>query len=199
MNKQTFTTILLALVTMTGCGQTIKMNDPSFSDYLPLLNIKGYKAYSFDTSAFKGKWAELVVKEYVNGEIITNSMSDYGIALGIKDKLIMGFAPSDNDSTTIFSFHCSDNGAFSCQLPLKPIVDPNNSGKKEFQYETRPFELVEPFSVGQFIPLVLYGSWWYDADIPGTRFCGENFIKPDLSSDIVQFIPHYFVLGIKIK
>ena len=143
---------MFVLVAMTGWGQTIKMNDPSFSDYLPLLNIKGYKAYSFDTSAFKGKWAELVVKEYVNGEIITNSMSDYGIALGIKDKLIMGFAPSDNDSTTIFSFHCSDNGAFSCQLPLKPIVDPNNSGKKEFQYETRPFELVEPFPWGSLFP-----------------------------------------------
>ena len=199
MNKQTIISILCALFAVAGQAQEIKMNEPSFSDYLPLLNIKGYKAYSFDTSAFKGKWAELVVKEYVNGEEITNSMSDFGIALGIKDKLVMGFAPSDNDSTTIFSFYCSDDGAFRCPLPLKPIVDPNDPGQKEYQYETRPFELVQPFAVGQFIPLVLYGSWWYDADIPGTRFCGDNFIKPDLSSDIVKFIPHFYVLGIKIK
>ena len=190
---------MFVLVAMTGWAQTIKMNDPSFSDYLPLLNIKGYKAYSFDTSAFKGKWAELVVKEYVNGEQITNSMSNYGIALGIKDKLIMGFAPSDNDSTTIFSFYCSDDGAFSCQLPLKPICDPKYPEEKWYMYNSRPFELVAPFEKGKFIPLVLYGSNWYDADCGGCRFCGDNFIKPDLSSDIVKFIPHFYVLGIKIK
>lgn len=42
MNKKTIITILLALVSMTVRAQGITMNEPSFSDYLPLLNAKGY-------------------------------------------------------------------------------------------------------------------------------------------------------------
>ena len=52
---------------------------------------------------------------------------------------------------------------------------------------------------GKIIPLVLYGSYWYEPQAGGCRFCGDNEIKPDLSSDIMKYIPHYFVLGIKIK
>ena len=199
MNKKTIIAFMLALVAMTGQAQELKMNEPSFSDYLPLLNIKGYKAYSFDTSAFKDKWAVPVIKEYVKGEETADFLSGWNIAFGIKDKLVIGFAPSDNDSTAIFSFHCSDDGAFSCQLPLQPIASPNDLGQNDYQYGSRPFELIPPFAVGQFIPLVLYGSCWYDAEMEGTRFCGDNFIKPDLTSDILKFIPHFYVIGIKIQ
>ena len=44
MNKKAIITALLALVAMAGQAQKIKMNEPSFSDYLPLLNAKGYMA-----------------------------------------------------------------------------------------------------------------------------------------------------------
>ncbi len=66
-------------------------------------------------------------------------------------------------------------------------------------YQSRPFELTAPFEKGKFIPLVLYGSYWYEPANGGCRFCGDNEIKPDLSSDIVKNIPHFFVFGIKIK
>jgi hypothetical protein len=139
------------------------------------------------------------VKEYVNGEESSDLLSGWSIAFGIKDRLVIGFAPSDNDSTAIFSFHCSDDGAFRCPLPLKPMVCPSDFGRNVYQYGTRPFELVPPFAVGQFIPLALYGSYWYDAEMEGTRFCGDNFIKPDLSSDILKFIPHFYIVGFKIQ
>ena len=63
MKKKTIITILLALVAVTGQAQIIKMNEPSFSDYLPLLNAKGYMAYSFNTKKFKGAEVEPVVME----------------------------------------------------------------------------------------------------------------------------------------
>ena len=55
MNKKTIITIMLALVTMTGKAQEIKMNEATINDYIPMLNQKGYQAYSFDVSAIKGK------------------------------------------------------------------------------------------------------------------------------------------------
>jgi biotin operon repressor len=55
MNKQTIITILLALVTVTGLAQEIKMNETTINDYIPMLNQKGYQAYSFDASTIKGR------------------------------------------------------------------------------------------------------------------------------------------------
>ena len=66
--KQTIITALLALVALTGRAQQIKVNEPSISDYLPLLEFEGYKAYSFDTKDFKGATAQTVVMEYVKGQ-----------------------------------------------------------------------------------------------------------------------------------
>ena len=47
--KKTIITILLAIFAIVGQAQKIKMNEPSFNDYLPLLNAKGYMAYCFNT------------------------------------------------------------------------------------------------------------------------------------------------------
>ena len=54
-NKKTIITILFALVAMMGQAQEIKMNETTINDYIPMLNQKGYQAYSFDVSAIKGK------------------------------------------------------------------------------------------------------------------------------------------------
>ena len=46
MNKKIFITMMLALVTVTGQAQEIKMNEVTINDYIPMLNAKGYQAYS---------------------------------------------------------------------------------------------------------------------------------------------------------
>ena len=56
MNMKTILTILLALVTVAGQAQEIKMNESTINDYIPLLNAKGYQAYSFDVSAIKSRF-----------------------------------------------------------------------------------------------------------------------------------------------
>ena len=55
MNKKTLITTLLVLVAMAGQTQEIKMNEATINDYIPMLNQKGYQAYSFDVSAIKGQ------------------------------------------------------------------------------------------------------------------------------------------------
>ena len=63
MNK-TIITILLALVAMTGLAQEIKKNETTINDYIPLLNAKGYQAYSFDVSAIKGRNVEIYYRQF---------------------------------------------------------------------------------------------------------------------------------------
>ena len=73
MNMKTILTILLALVTVAGQAQEIKMNESTINDYIPLLNAKGYQAYSFDVSAIKSRNVEIYFREFVNGKEIENS------------------------------------------------------------------------------------------------------------------------------
>lgn len=195
--KQTIITALLALVALTGRAQQIKVNEPSISDYLPLLEAMGYKAYSFDTKEFKGATAQTVVMEYAKGQE-PREVSGFSMSVDLDEKLIIGFVPSDNDSIARYVFRFDDVRGVSSRLYLKPICDPQHPEEKWYMYNSRPFELTAPIEKGKFIPLVLYGSHWYDADCGACRFCGDNFIKPDFSSDIVKYIPHFFVLGIKI-
>ena len=195
--KQTIITALLALVALTGRAQQIKVNEPSISDYLPLLEAMGYKAYSFDTKEFKGATAQTVVMEYVKGQE-PREVSGFSMSVDLDEKVVIGFVPSDNDSIARYVFRFDDVRGVSSRLYLKPICDPQHPEEKWYMYNSRPFELTAPIEKGKFIPLVLYGSHWYDADCGACRFCGDNFIKPDFSSDIVKYIPHFFVLGIKI-
>ena len=52
---KTIITTLLTLITLTSWAQEIKMNETTINDYIPMLNQKGYQAYSFDVSAIKGQ------------------------------------------------------------------------------------------------------------------------------------------------
>ena len=155
-------------------------------------------AYSFDTKDFNGAQAEPVVMEYVKGEDPKDVLG-FSISMNFGEKLVIGFAPSGNDSTAIYTFNFSEGRGFNGRLSLRAIYAPEEPTKSRYSYESRPFELVPPFEKGEFVPLILYGSYWYEPETGFSRFCGESVIKPDLSSDIVKSIPHFYVLGIKIK
>ena len=195
--KKIIITAMLALITLTAHAQQIKVNEPSISDYLPLLEAQGFKAYSFDTKKLKGATAQTVVMEYVKGQE-PREVSGFSMSVDLDEKVVIGFVPSDNDSIARYVFKFREDRSFSSRLYLRPICDPQHPEEKWYMYNSRPFELTAPIEKGKFIPLVLYGSYWFDPDCNACRFCGDNFIKPDLTSDIVKYIPHFFVLGIKI-
>jgi hypothetical protein len=198
MNKQTIITIFLALLALTATAQEIKMNEASINDYLPLLKAKGYFVYSFDTKDFKDALVTPVIMEYVKGEEPRDALGfDWTVSMG--EKLLIGFAPSDNDSTVVFTIQITESIHMDSRLLLKPIDVPGKPEKHDYKYEPRPFKLEAPFEKGKFIPLVLYGSYWYEAETGAYRFCGDSSIKSDLSSDILKETPHFYVLGIKIK
>lgn len=196
--KKTTIIALLALAALAGQAQEIRTNEPTLGDYLPLLKAQGYMVYCFDTKDFNGAQAEPVVMEYIKGEEPKDVLG-FSISMNFSEKLVIGFAPSGNDSTAIYTFNFSEGRGFNGRLNLRAIYVPEEPTKSRYSYESRPFELVPPFEKGKFIPLVLYGSYWYEPESGVSRFCGESIIKPDLSSDIVKNIPHFYVLGIKIK
>ena len=196
--QRTIITALLALVALTGWAQEIKMNETTINDYIPMLNAKGYQAYSFDVSSIKGKNVTFNVREFVNGKEVEDSprllFPYYFQANG--DKLVYGFLPSENDSTALCYFNWENTLRSAVSLKLRQIFW-ESENKYVYSYVSRPFELTMPLEADTVIPLVCYCSFWYDAEYKVTRCCGDNFIKPDLSSDILKYVPHYYVLGIK--
>ena len=197
MNKAIITT-LLALVALAGQAQEIRTNEPTLDDYLQLLNAKGYIVYSFDMKDFKGKQYEPVILEYTKGQEAKDVLG-FNFSFPIGDRLVIGFAPSSNDSTYVYSFQSVGGGGFNATLKLQPVFAPEMPTKQAYRYESRPFELVAPVETDKFIPLVLFGSYWYEQETGVSRFCGDKLIKPDLSSDIIKDIPHFYVLGIRIR
>ena len=196
--KKIIITMLFALVALVGQAQELRTNEPTLDDYLQLLKAQGYIAYSFDMKDFKDKSVEPVIMEYVDGKEPKDVLG-FSFSFPIEEKLVIGLSPSSNDSTYVYSFQSVGGGGINGTLKLQPIYAPEMPTEQSYRYESRPFELVSPVEAGKFIPLVLFGSFWYEPETGVSRFCGEQLIKPDLSSEIIKSIPHFYVLGIKIR
>ena len=64
-------------------------------------------------------------------------------------------------------------------------------------YDYFPFK-VDKIQLGEFIPLVMLGSYWFDEEAGFFRFCGEDELEADLSSKILSLVPHYYVFGMSV-
>lgn len=69
-----------------------------------------------------------------------------------------------------------------------------------YMYDSRPFRLESVTDADTVeIPLVFFGSGWYDKRFNVTRFCGESEIDPQLQSQIVKDVPHAYVVGMRLE
>ena len=77
-------------------------------------------------------------------------------------------------------------------MKLRPI-----SAENVYKYEIRPF-VIDNFESGKFIPLVALLSWWYDEKAKVIRCCGDPMLKSDLSDEILENVPHYYIIGVTL-
>lgn len=100
-----------------------------------------------------------------------------------------------NDSTTVLMMDFPDVLTVRPRLKLYPEGHYNT-----YFYGSRPFRLdAMPSSGNCSIPLVLYGSGWYDERTKVLRFCGENEIDPNFNAEMIGKLPRYYVIGIEVK
>lgn len=73
---------------------------------------------------------------------------------------MVGFTPIVNDSIRPILMEVENMGSSSARLQMLPQYENNDSvnGKKLYLYLPKPFKTQE-LKTGQFIPLVLYGSF----------------------------------------
>jgi hypothetical protein len=102
-----------------------------------------------------------------------------------------------NDSTSRmgFSFYGAMSGGFP-PLKLRPL---DNRDPAEYMYDVRPFKISPTAEKRQRVPLLLYGSFWWDEKYGVHRFCGESEFEPDLSNETLKQVPHYYVIGVEVE
>ncbi|MDE6268369.1 MAG: DUF5041 domain-containing protein [Muribaculaceae bacterium] len=151
--------------------------------------------YSFTNMTLVSEFPEESQSEIKPEEMADPERGIYSMS----NKIMIGFIPAVNDSIRPVMFDVDEMGSTGVSLKMEPLYHDNDSvnGEKFYWYMPKPFKPSE-LTVGKFIPLVLYGSGWYDARYGIHRFCGEKELEPDMSSKIIKEIPNYYIIGIEL-
>lgn len=204
-------------------GQQIKTREAGFEEYRKLLEASGYQVFCFDLTELLGDRYNMTmyIKEYASGKEVDSKQKSLGTTKKMltdfpeesrrkitpemmvdpetqtykqAEKLTIGFYPSGTDTLANILVDVPTMRSSNVRLALHGIERP--AEKPLYWYNAVPFVL-DSFEIGKFIPLVFYGSGWYDERIGMCRFCGEREIAPDLSSEIVENVPHFYVIGVE--
>ncbi|MCF0180465.1 MAG: DUF5041 domain-containing protein [Bacteroidales bacterium] len=227
--------ILLIIISLVGglkqdgcLAQIIKPQPATVEDYIPLLEEKGYKVYSFDISPLAKEdvtyTLEPTIKHFVGGKEQDSEIYNFGIGFTNRDMLSQYSAESQARIIAENKMFDAERGIVKLQSKLTVSFSPIEDGRTmsfkvgglgislslTFQkvtspnglintsYGDRPFK-IEEIKINEFYPLVLLGTFWYDKDSDVFRFCGEDSLSADMSEDFIKDIPEYYVIGVIVR
>lgn len=227
MAGRTVLWLLVVAVSMAAYGRTVVPSAPDADAYIALLENNGYEVKSFDISQLADTTYSLkfYVREYENGNLVDDGTDTP--AYGMRNRTMLSDFPADDqqeiiregsmadsergiyrlerrinigfmppaDSTRKITIMLPEVGTRSFSVKLREQTSPDASQTCDM-YGVRPFKM-QQFRTGEFIPLVLLGSFWWDDRYHFYRFCGENELEPDMSNEMTGKIPHYFVIGME--
>ena len=207
----------------SGSQSQIKRVSASLEDFMEHMAMYGYDVYTYDISSLRDSASgfTIVIREYDQQKMIdekklygfrTKTMiSDFNkqdqkniyeekdgddMERGIyrlSKTLSIGFSPIQSDSIETITLRSSRNDASPWKLILKPIP---GAPQTVYRYQKAPYQPTS-FSLDTFIPLVFYGSFWWDEQAKGWRFCGETELTEEKAktSDYFKYCPHYYIIG----
>lgn len=217
--------LILSSVSYAADSLKVRQTEPELSDIYVALESLGITMYRFDLKDFLSARYNVSVHidEFVDGEKTSGSQE---FSLGTNVESLKGFdeteqdfirkkydIPEDSyewDRITDITIHtCGQNdssafiiadiaGAGRCSFPVKRYPTGPDS---TYFYHSRPFSFngIQHDSTTVSIPLVLYGSGWYDQEHNLVRFCGEEKIDPEMQAEILGYIPHYYIVYLKMS
>jgi len=202
MKKKTIITILFALVAillvsiaMKGQKKSVKSAEAKPKDAVEQKKPQDDAVLTYDISSLQDSASLiiLVIREY-NQLGMVNEMK--GQRLKMAKTLSIGFSPrqsvQSDSMVTVYVRPDSGNG-LARDLVLKPVPD---APETFFLYEKVPIR-VSALRPNTFIPLALYGSFWWDSKYKICRFCGEKELTEEniKESDYFKHSPHYYIIG----
>ena len=219
MKKKAIITALLALVALTGQGQEIKRVTATPEDFMEHMAMYGYEVFTYDISSLRDSASgfTIVIREFDHQKMIdekklygfrTKTMisefneQDQKSIYEEKDgddmergiyrlskTLSIGFSLIQSDSVETITLWASRTDASPWKLTLKPIV---GAPQTVYRYRKVPYQPTI-YALDTFIPLVFYGSFWWDEDAKGWRFCGDTELTEEKAKtcDYFKYCPNY--------
>lgn len=203
----------------------IKPQKATFEDFVPLLEMAGYKVYDYSIAELADKKYQIGVtcREYAGDSLMSENVLTFPFnAPNIR--MISDFPEEFQARIKAENCYDYDRGIYKCaekivigtyhkndsttimmvnienmstaSFPLN-LKPLDDDGKKSYYYNSRPFITGEVVP-GQFIPLVFYGSGWIDTRFNVMRFCGANQLTADMSDELVRDVPHSYVVGVTL-
>ena len=229
MKKLNYIFVLLSLCMVTSVSaQSVKPQEATMDDYLPLLQASGYQVYSFDISEFLDDTYHFSfkIKEYVKREEVQGNQR----AFNLENRMMIADFPEESQKKILEKGSAEDaekgiykqakklvigfipskvDSTQSVRMGLEGMGEMSknlklkplkgpDSNKTFYHYESRPFT-IDQFEEGKFIPLVFFASFWVDEKYGFFRFCGAREIGPALESEYVEYTPHFYVIGVEIN
>lgn len=202
MKKKTIITILFALVAillvsiaMKGQKKSVKSAEAKPKDAVEQKKPQDDNVLTYDISSLQDSASLiiLVIREY-NQLGMVNEMK--GQRLKMAKTLSIGFSPRQSvqsDSMVTVSVHPEHQNGLARDLVLKSVP---NAPETFYLYEKVPIR-VSALRPNTFIPLALYGSFWWDSNYKICRFCGEKELTEEniMESEYFKHSPHYYVIG----
>lgn len=198
--------------------------EPQLSDIYEVLETMNIHLFRFDLSEYLQDVysVKLYIDEYENGKWVKEAGSSHfgknreslnNVPENVREdfrkykkipegkdewdniKELAVYITKRNDSTAVLSINIPDGMKTGKPMKLHPIGE-----EKLYLYAPRPFKFnATPQQDTVNIPLIMYGSYWVDTKYNVIRMCGEKEIDPEMKAEILQNIPHYFVVGIKLE
>ncbi len=192
-------------------------------DFMEHMAMYGYEVFTYDISSLRDSASgfTIVIREYDHQEMIdekklygfrTKTMiSDFNeqdqksiyeekdgddMERGIyrlSKSLSVGFSPVQSDSIETITLRASRTDASPWKLTLKPIA---GAPQTVYRYQKVPYKPTT-YAIDTFIPLVFYGSFWWDEEAKGWRFCGDTELTEEKAkiSEYFKYSPHYYIIG----
>ena len=202
MNKKTIITALLALVAILlvsivtkGQKKNVKSVEvkPKVAMEQKIMQEDDVLTYDISFVSDSASRIIIVIREY-DQQGMVGEMKGQGLKMA--KTLSIGFSPRQSvqsDSMVTVYVGPKHRNGLAGDLVLKPVPD---APETFYLYEKVPFR-VSAIRPNTFIPLVLYGSFWWDSKYKICRFCGEKELTEEniRESDYFKHSPHYYIIG----
>ena len=202
MNKKTIITMMFALVAiMFAIFVLTRQKDEEKSDEAMPKNAQEHKevqddtVLTYDISSLMDSVSDfsIVIQEYVQQQMTDEIIMD---GYSMSKSISLSFSPIrpvQSDSIETITIRSEQQNISSKELILKPVPD---APETLYLYEKVPYH-VSALSLNTFIPLAIYGSFWWDSEYNTCRFCGEQELMEGTdTNEFFKHSPHYYIIGV---
>ena len=199
MNKKAIITTLLILIALLLSSIIVKGQKKSVNSVeakskaaKEQKKLQDNDVLTYDISSLPDSASRIIIiiREYDQQGMI-DEVKRHGLRMA--KTISIGFSHFLSNSKVTVSICPEHRNGIARDLVLKPVP---NAPENLYLYEKVPIR-VSTLSLNTFIPLALYGSFWWDSKYKICRFCGEKELTEEniMKSEYFKHSPHYYIIG----